>query len=304
MKKNNNMKFRKQYMTLLELLIGMALTMALLATLTYFYQQIDQLNTATEKTQKEIFHLHYVENRLNRVIPRVCAEKTKDFYFFSSTISHGVLAEGSPSLIFQYETGPDFDDTLAVTALGRLFLDRNKRLCLASWPDPAESSMEQSKPRIEVLLENVNSLAFQFYVAPDRDRSIVTNQTSADNKTPENANEKTPDPNAPKQEPPAQGGNQNQKKPPKPDEDPNKSKEAQKDQTTPAPEEKPNETDNIDSSLQIEPEPKGTWIPEWDKKYKHLPALLKIVITQEGKEKPIVLAYPFLKSNKVIVYEQ
>lgn len=288
---------KKRYMTLLELLIGMSLTMGLLSILAFFYYQIDQINTASEKTQKEIFHLQYVENRLNHVIPHIIAGKPNHFYFFTSTTSHGIFADASPSLIFQYETGTDLDDSRAVTALGRLFLDRNNRLCLATWPDPTDGEndpatlLEQSTARIEVLLEKVVSVGFQFYVAPDRDRSIVTNQKSGKSQTQEKSEEKKP--------PETQQEEANTPASRRKKQIAKEQEEARKNQEMAPVEPSPEVVE-----LQTEPEQKGLWISEWDKKYKQLPVMIKIVVTQIGVEKPIIFAYPFLKSKKVIVYEQ
>lgn len=307
---------KKRFMTLLEMLIGMALTMALLTTLTFFYQMIDQLNTASEKAQKEIFHVQYAENRLSQVLTEAIAEKQKNhLYFYTSGDLGGLFATGSPSLVFQYETGTDLDDSRAVTALGRLFLDKQNRLSLATWPDPTDerpdainlsiADKKTSKAKVEVLLENVSSLRFQFYVAPDRDRSLLNQKNSP---APEEKDKTKDDPK--------QNDGKTKKTNTKADGDATKKDDAkstphragelpkeQKQLETPKTGTEPNAT-NEDANVLNEPELKGVWVPTWDRKYEQLPAMMKIEIQQFGKDKPLIFAFPFLKSKKVIVYEQ
>lgn len=172
-------RFTRRFMTLLEVLIGMTLTAVLLSTLAYFYQQVQLMGKESERIGKEQFQLRYLGNRLSKVVPSILAEhqiKKNNFIFFTSGDAHGLLAHGNSSLIFIYNNGASLDNQLANHALGRLYLDKSKRLCLATWPTPEgwnwkqESSVSVHK---EILMENIESLQFLFYVAPDRDRSLI-----------------------------------------------------------------------------------------------------------------------------------
>lgn len=177
---------RKRCMTMLELLIAMALTAVLLTTLTYFYQELGQLNTMAERKEKEGFLLRYAEIRLSTIVPHILAEfqlkdkkdkneivKEKEkFFFFTSGDLNGLLAPNNPSLLFVYNTGVDMDTHKADRGIGRLYLDKEHRFCMATWPmlDDWEESHEVRK---EVLLEGVEGLRFQFYMPPAKDRSII-----------------------------------------------------------------------------------------------------------------------------------
>lgn len=282
------MKKKARYMTLLELLIGMALMAVLLTSLTYFYQQIDSLNKESERTQKESFHLQYVESRLAQVLPKTIREtpKAKSFVFQSSGDLNGLLADHQPSLLFQYATGTDLNSGLAVTALGRLFLDKQHRLCLVSWTDPAFQKWDDKNPeaRLEVLMENVKSVNFKFYVAPERDRSLATKKSAKKDDTTQ-VDQPKPAPEKPK-------APKNNKTSPPP--------------TAAEKKEEPKEENAAEEpSTELEPEPKGQWITEWKSEFKHLPAMIKIEVVQRinDKEVPISFAFPYLNSNQVIVYE-
>lgn len=286
-------KIKKRFMTLLELLIGMALTMLLLSTLTYFYQEIQQLNSAAERTQKEIFQLQYAESRLNGIIPKILSEKknSSPFFFLSNNLN-GLLADNNPSLVFHFETGTDLDSSRAVSSLGRLYLDRQNRLCLATWSDPEDwTSQNPPSAHIEVLMENVRSLQFLFFVAPDRDRSLIAKTKKASEPAVENnAPDKTGQPAADTDKKPkvAKLPKNNQSKAPLQQEPPQV--------IDPTPIEDPNRS---------EPEPKGEWISHWKREFNEIPPMIKIIITQsvDGEDKKSTFAFPLLNSKNVIVYE-
>lgn len=172
-------KLRKRFMTMLEVLIALSLTIILMSTLTYFYSQIDTLSRASEKLQKKSFHTRYTENRLIQVfantIPDYNFKQTKlanAFTFYTSGDLYGFLSPGNPSLVFMYnnQSRADGDDADVVQA--RLFVDKEGRLCLASWPPPYEwEPGAHPEAKLEVLMENVTQLEFEFFVIP-KDREF------------------------------------------------------------------------------------------------------------------------------------
>lgn len=180
-------KKSKRHMTLIELLIGLMLTILLLTTLTYFYQQVTQLDAKAESIQRDSFKLRYVENRLTFILEHAIAEyqEKKHFHFFTTHNDlNGLLAPNSPSLIFLYDTGVTSESTNTNDVLGRLFLDKQKRFCLATWTSPKEWK-GTTPPTIhkEVLLDNVEALEFKFYVAPPKDRTKILASLGVKNTT-------------------------------------------------------------------------------------------------------------------------
>lgn len=169
----------RRYITFIELLIAMALTSVILTVLFYFYRDIDWLNQDMEKSQREAFKLAYVQNRLGDVLPNAVSPRTLegDFFFFVSQDANGLLKTGNPSLVFTYNFGPNRDPQFANHDLGRLYLDKQNHLSLATMPSPNRwLPSARLKIKNEILMEDVESLSFQFYVPPDKDRSLAGNK--------------------------------------------------------------------------------------------------------------------------------
>lgn len=163
---------QKRHFTLLETLIAMSMTVIILTTLTFFYRQISELNSKAEILQKESFRLRYVESRFSKIFPLAIppGKKTSDFFFFTVTDPGSVFAHASPtSLIFSFNNGVDLSKLFSNTVIARIFLDTKKRLCMAVWPSQTRwVSGGQIPMKFEVLLEDVDSLKFGFFVAPDK----------------------------------------------------------------------------------------------------------------------------------------
>lgn len=173
------MKINRRFITFIELLIAMALTSLILTVLFYFYRDIDWLNQDMEKSQNEAFRLSYVQNRLSDVLPNAVSPRTAedDFFFFVSNDANGLLKTGNPSLVFTYNFGANRDPQFANHVLGRLYLDTQNNLRLATLPSSARwSSKMPLKIKNEVLMENVESLSFNFYVPPQKERSQAGNK--------------------------------------------------------------------------------------------------------------------------------
>ena len=180
---------RIHYMTLLELVISLALTMIILATLSFFYREVDLLDTETEKKQRDMFQLRYLENRLANILPRAISEydTEKDFYFFTSPDPANLFKQDSKSLIFTYDRKIDLDKPFSTHTLGRLYLDKEGRLTLGIWPsknrwDLAKGTLPPMKK--EILLENVEDLSFEFYAAPAKNRSRLRGKNQKEIKHP------------------------------------------------------------------------------------------------------------------------
>lgn len=167
---------RRQAMTLLEVLIASVLTMLLLSTLTYLYREVQVINTQIEKTQKEQFERAYAQKRLSSIFPKTLSPTSpkKDFFFYTSGSWDGLTKDGSPSLVLSFDHGINLDKDHAAHVLGRIFLSPEGNLCLATWPSPAR--WEKGTPpslKKEIILKDVQSLSFEFYVPPERSRDLL-----------------------------------------------------------------------------------------------------------------------------------
>jgi hypothetical protein len=235
---------RAQPFTLLETLIAMALTVAILTTMTFFYRQIMDLNTQAEIQQKESFKLRYVEGRFSKIFPQASAKgnKKNKFFFFTVSDPGGIFAQGSPtSLIFTFDNGVDLSKSFSNRVIARIFLDTKGRLCMAAWPSVTRWPLTGNLPmKFEILLEEVDSLKFWFFIAPDKSWQLEKEQT----KNPANAS------NPKDQLNPAKG---NQK------------------------------TANVVTNVVVKPSPEGSWVNDWSQDYQQLPALIKLEIVRKKK---------------------
>lgn len=160
----------RRHATLIEVLIAMMLTVLVLTTLMFFYQQVSTINIDIDKVKAEHFRLRYVENRLSYVLPRAINEKGKnsDFVFFTLN-DEGIGMNGSQSLIFTFDNDVSLDKIFSNHVIGRLFLDKDGRLILAYWPSPKRlEGVAQIPMKREVLLEGAESLAFEFFIPPEK----------------------------------------------------------------------------------------------------------------------------------------
>lgn len=280
--------------TLLELLIGMGLAVLLLSTLSYFYLQVEMLNTEAERTQKESFELRHVENRLAKILPYTLSERElKKHFFFYTSQAEGLLR--TPSLLFTFYNGVKLSSPFANDVLGRLYLDEEKKqLCLAIWPAPKRWENGIMPPMAkEILLDNVESLSFQFYVAPKKDRSkILEQKKTAQEKQREEGERKIRE--AREKHIAAAAARRGK---PSPIKEPAPA-------STPTTETMKQETQGLGE--ESEHEPRGPWATEWQHDYHHLPAMIKIHIIRkiQEKERSITFAFPLSYSQKVIVYEE
>lgn len=158
----------RRYVLLLELLIAMALMSVLMIALMGYYGQIATLNREADQIRDETFQWRYLQNRLAYVLPRATApsyratpkEKKNDFYFYTSDAENAYMQ--SPSLVFTFDNGFVSDPMFSGPVLARLFLNKGA-LRLAIWPLPRCARQGNPPMLQEVLLENVESLSFDFY---------------------------------------------------------------------------------------------------------------------------------------------
>jgi len=159
-------KARRYHITLLEVLIAITLTSALLMTLLGYYSYVQHLSRQINKAREEGFQERYAQYRLSQILLKVNKIEHKKDNFF--TIDEGNYFVIGQSLVFFYDRGVDIDPLYSGVVPARLFLDRNNRLCLAVWPSPKSLSGEEIPfPKEEVLLGNVQRLKFLFYHPPD-----------------------------------------------------------------------------------------------------------------------------------------
>lgn len=170
------MKISRRMMLLVELLIAMILTMGILTIMMIFYDQVDRANSALEKEQNISFRKLYLSTRLAAVIPKAIGfnNSEKDAYFFTSNAIDTFAKPGSSSLVFAFDNGVKLDSIFSNHVIGRLYVNQKSQLCLAVWPSPKRWNNFSLPPmKNEILYDNVDSLSFNFFVPPAKDRQLI-----------------------------------------------------------------------------------------------------------------------------------
>jgi hypothetical protein len=158
---------RKAHMTLLETLIAVSILSVLLVFVFGFFRELSEISRMTEESQKQSFHMRYLESRLGFIFERVVNEneyKTRPFFFYTQPTNRNFSS--APSLILTFYNEVRLDPTFSGDVLGRLYVDLDKRLCLATWPLHVSDSNQYLQE--EVLMENVIDVSYSFYAAPER----------------------------------------------------------------------------------------------------------------------------------------
>jgi len=177
----------KRFVTMIELLIAMALTMIVLSTLAYFYWQVEEVNILSDRDQQTAFEKLYLHCRLSGAIPKTVAPNSDDFCFVSGHETDFLSSGTTANLLFTFDNGVRLDPPFSNHVLARLFVDEKHRLCLCVWPSPKKWDPQRLPPaKPEILLENVSSLEFEFYLPPAKDWTRVWEKAKIKVKNSEN----------------------------------------------------------------------------------------------------------------------
>lgn len=164
-------KTTKSYMTLIEVLIAMSLLSVILVVTFGFFQELSVVNQKTDKVLKESFQKRYVESRLSYVFSHILNESKTDEKFYFLTMTEDEFSN-FPSLVLSFNNQTVYDSKAAAHVLARLFVNKEKKLCLAIWPMPIKKKDQplidpRSYIKIECLLDEVNDFKLKLYSPPD-----------------------------------------------------------------------------------------------------------------------------------------
>jgi hypothetical protein len=166
-------KAKRRWMTLIEVLIASSLLTILLTVLLGVYYHVSANYAEVQKVHQEAFKRRYMQNRLTQIfanIPETWIHKKKGIIF----TSQNALGTIGNSLIFAFDNRADSTPTLSGYSYGHLHVNPQHQLCLVIWSaEKADDKSDMLPPIVmkqEVLLYDVDSIAFQFY-APPKDPS-------------------------------------------------------------------------------------------------------------------------------------
>ena len=131
------------------------------ATLFRYLIEMPKLENKILSVKEKVFERQYLQRRLDTIfssivplnkLPKEIQKQHQAIY------SLQFLKERDPSLIFFYDNGVDIDPSFSGPVLGRVFLDTNQMLTLATWP-----LKEKNAYRKEILFSNLASYKFYFF---------------------------------------------------------------------------------------------------------------------------------------------
>ena len=155
---------RRQAFTLIEVIISMSLMFILIVVLLGAYGDVAWSGREIARARQEAFALRYFQTRLSDVLLKSPQkDKKKGFAFFTG------MAGAGKSLVFGYDNGVSCEHLFANYVTGRIYLNKEGELCLATWPRPERIEPDDLAPLMkkEILLEGVSHLDFQFYYPLD-----------------------------------------------------------------------------------------------------------------------------------------
>jgi len=147
---------KKRYITLLETLIALTLMTLLLSTLLGTWLFTSKLRSTIAKQEEKSFRELTTGTRLTKLLTSPSSPRETPFYFYTDE-------KENPALIFTYDNGTGQGPLFSNTVLGKLFVDKEKRLTLITWPSPERELVRPLPYRRETLLKEVKSIQFFFY---------------------------------------------------------------------------------------------------------------------------------------------
>lgn len=157
---------RRQCITLIELLVAMLLLSLLITMLLSFYSDIHIIDSLLEKNRVQAFEVRYAQTRLWTIFSTAVPIKDKTTFFFTEE-ENSPFAKGK-SLTFTYDNGAVFESSFSTLVLGKIYLDTQGRLCIATWPLPHKGAPFPPPMKKEVLMEQMEKLDFEFFIPVDK----------------------------------------------------------------------------------------------------------------------------------------
>jgi len=139
---------------LLELLIALSLTAILLTFLFSFFVESAKIEKKLDTTRMAIMNRSHLQTRLQTVLTSIDRSQMAPFFYTKQFDKEKTL-----SLIAIFDNGIDPDPAFSGSIIGRIFLDRENNLCLATWP----ITKGKNRPwRKEILFPKVKHFEFAF----------------------------------------------------------------------------------------------------------------------------------------------
>ncbi len=148
---------KKRPYLLFEILIGLSLTGILLTFLFSFFAESAKMEKKLETMRSEITARQNLQTRLQAVLTGIARESSTETPFYTDR-------EQGESLVAVFDNGIDPDPAFSGQIIGRIYLDEQANLSLATWPlERKEEKENHPWPwRKEILLSNIEGFEFEF----------------------------------------------------------------------------------------------------------------------------------------------
>lgn len=164
----------RRFISLLEILIAMMLVGVVISSSLFFYSYVIQVGQATEDSERANFSVRYLQNRLSYLFTHLISPQKKMQFFFTVHPVQGIFKQGTSGLVVSFDNGITLDEKFSGDVFGLLYVDNNSYLRLTTWPNRKNWKEEELPPlHDEFLLDKVDSLSFEFYVAPVKDLVLI-----------------------------------------------------------------------------------------------------------------------------------
>lgn len=145
---------KKRALILFEILIALTLTAILLTFLFSFFVESAKIEKKLDTARMAISNRGQLQTRLQSIFTTI-DRGAGEPYFYTKQFER----EKSSSLIAIFDNGIDPDPAYSGSITGRIFIDEEKNLCLATWPLDKSKNLPWRK---EILLPQVESYEFEF----------------------------------------------------------------------------------------------------------------------------------------------
>lgn len=159
------MRIKRRFLTLLELMIALALSASLISSGLFFYRYVATLNNDLLIKEKKAFDERLILLRLAKLFQSVEIQSNKSLFF---TKGESMLTQGQ-GLVLRVKNPPFDIPTFADSVIQFLFVDKEKKLTLATWNfNRLHSKDLPHEMHLEVLMEGVEKIEFQFLVQEEQ----------------------------------------------------------------------------------------------------------------------------------------
>lgn len=174
--KSRKEKLKKRPFLLFEILIALSLTAILLTFLFSFFVESVKIEKKLDAARTEITARQHLQTRLQAVLTGIHRESA-EAPFYTQLLQE----EMKESLMAVFDNGIDPDPAFSGPVIGRIYLDEQSNLSLATWPlGPKEKKQPWRK---EVLLSHVEDFEFEFMAQKKEEATIKKEKIKPINST-------------------------------------------------------------------------------------------------------------------------